>query len=361
MVTDYYKPNPDRLRDWISTPKANGYESLHTTVMSPTGKWVEVQIRSKRMDEIAEKGFAAHWKYKETGVESALDEWIRKIRELLENPDSNALDFIDDFKLNLFSDEIFVFTPTGELRTLPANSTTLDFAFDIHTQVGSKCIGAKVNNKLVPINYVLKNGDQIEILTSQKQKPHEDWLRFVVSSKAKARIKDELKEDKKKVAEDGKEIIFRKVRQMKEDPSQQILEQMRDYFKAPTHFDLYFRVGAGCITTADIKRFLENKPTSPIRSRPNIPIADARPVEQEINKIGLTLINVNIRDITDESGYIEAIGKRAAAEAINRAKVEVAQQERDGAMGEAMVMARIAIPSGHTLVHQRIAAAGDVS
>lgn len=287
IVTDYYTPNPDRLRDWISTPKANGYESLHTTVMAKNGQWVEVQIRSKRMDEIAEKGYAAHWKYKDTNTtaESNLEKWLARVRDLLEQNNHSALDFVDDFRGNLFSEEVFVFTPKGELKTLPYGATALDFAFEIHTQVGSKCIGAKVNNKLVPINYVLKNGDQIEILTSAKQKPHEDWLRFVVSSKAKSRIKDELKEDKKKSSEEGKEIIFRKLRQLKEEPTQPLLEQMRDYFKTTTHFELYFRVGAGFITTADIKRFVENKPTSPIKSRPNLQVADAKTIEQEITKI----------------------------------------------------------------------------
>jgi GTP pyrophosphokinase len=286
IVTDYYTPNPDRLRDWISTPKSNGYESLHTTVMAKNGQWVEVQIRTKRMDEIAEKGYAAHWKYKDTNstAESNLEKWLARVRDLLEQNNHSALDFVDDFRGNLFSEEVFVFTPKGELKTLPHGATALDFAFEIHTQVGSKCIGAKVNNKLVPINYVLKNGDQIEILTSQKQKPHEDWLRFVVTSKAKSRIKEELKEDKKKLAEDGKEIIFRKIRQAKEDPGQAVLEQMRDYFKSVTHFDLYFRVGAGFITTADIKRFLENKPVSPIRSKPNLQVQDAKVIEQEITR-----------------------------------------------------------------------------
>lgn len=262
IVTDYYTPNPNRLRDWISTPKANGYESLHTTVMAKNGQWVEVQIRSKRMDEIAEKGYAAHWKYKDSSAtaESNLEKWLARVRDLLEQNDHSALDFVDDFKGNLFSEEVFVFTPKGELKTLPYGSTALDFAFDIHTQVGSKCIGAKVNSKLVPINYVLKNGDQIEILTSQKQKPHEDWLRFVVSSKAKARIKDELKEDKKKVAEEGKEIVLRKLRQAKEEPTPVLMEQMREYFNMAANFDLYFRVGKGFITSADIKKFLENKP-----------------------------------------------------------------------------------------------------
>jgi GTP diphosphokinase / guanosine-3',5'-bis(diphosphate) 3'-diphosphatase len=287
IVTDYYTPNPDRLRDWISTPKANGYESLHTTAMAKNGQWVEVQIRTKRMDEIAEKGYAAHWKYKDSAstAESNLEKWLARVRDLLEQHNHSALDFVDDFRGNLFSEEVFVFTPRGELKTLPYGATALDFAFEIHTQVGSRCIGAKVNNKLVPINYILKNGDQIEILTSQKQRPHEDWLRFVVTSKAKSRIKEELKEDKKKSAEDGKEIILRKIRQLKEEPSQQLVEQMRDYFKAPTHFDLYYRVGAGFITTSDIKRFVENRPVSPIRAKPNLQVADAKTVEQEITRV----------------------------------------------------------------------------
>src|SRR6186713_2467272 len=278
IVTDYYTPNPNRLRDWISTPKSNGYESLHTTVMAKNGQWVEVQIRSTRMDEIAEKGYAAHWKYKDTNTtaESNLEKWLARVRDLLEQNDHSALDFVDDFKGNLFSEEVFVFTPKGELKTLPYGSTALDFAFDIHSQVGSKCIGAKVNNKLVPINYVLKNGDQIEILTSQKQKPHEDWLRFVVSSKAKSRIKDELKEDKRKSAEDGKEIFMRKMRQWKEEPNQQMMEQMRDHFKSKTHFDLFFKVGRGFVSTADIKKFVENRPISPIKTKPNLEVQDAK-------------------------------------------------------------------------------------
>jgi len=192
------------------------------------------------------------------------------VRDLLEQNNHSALDFVDDFRGNLFSDEVFVFTPKGELRTLPYSATALDFAFDIHTQIGSKCIGAKVNNKLVPINYVLKNGDQIEILTSQKQRPHEDWLRFVVTSKAKTRIKDQLKEDRRRSAEEGKEILLRKLRQLKEEPTQHLMEQMREYFKAPANFELYFRVGKGFITGADIKRFTENKPVPAARLKPSI-------------------------------------------------------------------------------------------
>ncbi|HEX5171214.1 MAG TPA: bifunctional (p)ppGpp synthetase/guanosine-3',5'-bis(diphosphate) 3'-pyrophosphohydrolase [Cyclobacteriaceae bacterium] len=287
IVTDYYTPNPDRLRDWISTPKSNGYESLHTTVMAKNGQWVEVQIRSKRMDEIAEKGYAAHWKYKGSAAshESNLEKWLAKVRDLLEQNNHSALDFVDDFRGNLFSEEVFVFTPKGELKTLPYGSTALDFAFEIHTQIGSRCIGAKVNNKLVPINYVLKNGDQVEILTSQKQRPHEDWLRFVVSSKAKTRIKDVLKEDKRRVADDGKEIIARKLRQLKAEPTQEVLEQMREYFDLPSHFELYYRVGNGSIAASEIKKFKEYKPTSTLKTRPNVRVEDARTFEQEISKI----------------------------------------------------------------------------
>jgi guanosine-3',5'-bis(diphosphate) 3'-pyrophosphohydrolase len=209
IVTDLYRPNPDRLRDWVSSPKGNGYESLHTTVMGPKGQWVEVQIRTQRMNEIAEKGFAAHWKYKESSSDNGLDQWIMKVREMLSNPEANALDFLDDFKMNLFSDEIFIFTPKGALLQLPLGATALDFAFEIHTDVGAKCIGAKVNHKLVPLSYKLQNGDQVEIITSGKQVPKEDWLNIVVTAKAKSKIKSSLKEEKRKIAEQGKETLER--------------------------------------------------------------------------------------------------------------------------------------------------------
>ncbi len=287
IVTDFYTPNPDRLRDWISTPKSNGYESLHTTVMAKNGQWVEVQIRTERMDDIAEKGYAAHWKYKESsGInESNLEKWLARVRDTLEHNDHTALDFVDDFRGNLFTEEVFAFTPKGELKTLPAGATALDFAYEIHSQIGSKCIGAKINNRLVPISHVLKNGDQVEILTSSKQKPNEDWLRFVVSSKAKGHIKDSLKEEKKQAAHEGKEIIMRKLKQLKVEPTQELLEQMREYFNAKTHFDLYYRVGRNIVGTADIKRFTEFKPSSPIRSKPNVPLTDAKVIEKEISKL----------------------------------------------------------------------------
>lgn len=287
IVTDYYTPNPDRLRDWISTPKSNGYESLHTTVMAKNGQWVEVQIRTKRMDEIAEKGYAAHWKYKDTNSshESNLEKWLVRVRELLEKQDLSALEFVDDFRGNLFTEEVFVFTPKGELKNMAVGATALDFAFEIHTDIGAKCIGAKVNQKLVPINHVLKNGDQIEILTSAKQKPTEDWLRFVISPKAKSKIKELLKEDKRKAAEEGKEVLLRKLKQLKIDYNSQVNEQMRAYFGVNSQFELHYRFGKGIITVNDLKRFKEYKPSSPIKGRPN-EVSDVKAIEQEIKAKG---------------------------------------------------------------------------
>jgi GTP pyrophosphokinase len=283
IVTDYYTPNPDRLRDWISTPKANGYESLHTTVMAKNGQWVEVQIRTQRMDEIAEKGYAAHWKYKDTNTpshESNLEKWLIRVRELLERQDLTALEFVDDFRGNLFNEEVFVFTPRGELKTLPNGATALDFAFEIHTDIGAKCIGAKVNQKLVPINHVLKNGDQIEILTSAKQKPTEDWLRFVVSPKAKSKIKEVLKEDKRIVADQGKETLLRKMNQLKLEPNGQVYEQMQAYFRVNSKFDLHYNVGKGIISLPELKEFRDYKPSSPLKARPAI--TDAHLIGQEL-------------------------------------------------------------------------------
>jgi GTP pyrophosphokinase len=254
IVTDFYQPSPERLRDWISTPRANGYESLHTTVMSLQGKWVEVQIRSKRMDEIAEKGLAAHYKYKESNSEeSKFDRWIAEIRDLLENPDVSALDFINEFKANLFADEIYVFTPKGELRVLPNGATILDFAYDIHTDIGNKCIGAKVNNRLVPLSYQLLNGDQLEIITSTKQKPHEEWLRFVVSARAKQKIKNSLNEERKTIALDGKEILTRKFKQYNVRFTPENISFLENFFGLPTSTELYFRIAKGKIDLSQIR------------------------------------------------------------------------------------------------------------
>lgn len=287
IVTDFYKPNPDRLRDWISTPKANGYESLHTTVMAKNGQWVEVQIRTRRMDEIAEKGYAAHWKYKDNinSQESGLEQWIAKVRDLLEQNDSSALEFVDDFRGNLFNEEVFVFTPKGELRTLPYSATALDFAFDIHSEVGAMCIGAKINQKLVPINYELKNGDQVEILTSNKQKPNEDWLRFAVTSKAKSKIKDALKEGQKIIASEGREIALRKLRQLKIEPSNETFDRMRAYFNVQTQHELFHKIGKGNIDSSDFKKFKEFKPAAHIKQKPNTKIDDAKSFEKEMVKV----------------------------------------------------------------------------
>lgn len=246
IVTDYYQPNPDRLRDWISTPKANGYESLQTTVMSPGGRWVEVQIRSKRMDEIAEMGLAAHYRYKdEQDHSSALDNWLNRIREMLEDTGTNAVDFVRDFKLDLFSDEIVVFTPNGEMRNLPAGSTALDFAFEIHTQIGRQCIGAKVNHKLVPLSQPLKSGDQIEIITSKKQQPKEDWLTYVVTAKAKHRIKQALREQKRKLAVVGREMVQRHLRMWGAKVDNSNVTALVEYFGGKDTTDLYYQVARG--------------------------------------------------------------------------------------------------------------------
>lgn len=254
IVTDFYQPSPDRLRDWISTPRANGYESLHTTVMSPQGKWVEVQIRSGRMDEIAEKGLAAHYKYKEAkGDESKFDRWIAEVRDLLENPDLNAMEFVNEFKLNLFMDEIYVFTPKGELRVLPTGSTILDFAYDIHTDIGDKCIGAKVNNRLVPLSYQLQNGDQLEIITSTKQKPNEEWLRFVVTARAKQKIKSSLNEERKSIAQDGREILERKFKQHNIRFASENVSFLEKFYGINSATELYFRIAKGKIDLSKLR------------------------------------------------------------------------------------------------------------
>jgi guanosine-3',5'-bis(diphosphate) 3'-pyrophosphohydrolase len=278
IITDFYHPSPERLRDWISTPKSNGYESLHTTVMGPEGKWVEVQIRTVRMDELAENGYAAHWKYKDAAAEkeSKLEAWLHRVREMLDNPDPNALEFIDDFKLNLFSDEIFVFTPKGDMKTLPLGSTALDFAFDIHTKVGEQCIGAKVNHKLVPLSYELKSGDQIEILTSNKQTPKDDWLKLVVTARAKSKIKNSLKEQRRKVAEGGRETLEKKFYKNKIEFTLQNINEFTAYLKLPSSQELFYRVALGNVDTKEIKAFIKHK-ENPTRGRKK---ADGPKIEQ---------------------------------------------------------------------------------
>ncbi len=253
VVTEEYLSNPDRLRDWITYPKSNGYESLHTTVLGPGKRWVEVQIRTHRMDDIAENGLAAHWRYKGGKGGEEIDKWLRNVREILENPQLNPVDFIDDFKVNIYEDEIFVFTPKGDLLKLRAGATLLDFAYEIHSKIGDKCVGGKVNNKLVTLKYVLKNGDQISVETSNNQKPKLDWLDFVVTSKAKTRIKASLNEDHKKEAENGKEILRRKFKNWKIDLNDTVIRDILKHYKLKLAVDLYFNISVGKIDTLEIK------------------------------------------------------------------------------------------------------------
>lgn len=260
VVTDHFQPNPARLRDWLSAPKSTGYEALHVTVIGPKGRWVEVQIRSERMNEIAEKGYAAHYKYKHgNSNDNYLDHWINKIKETLENPDVNAVEFVDEFKLNLYAKEIFVFTPKGDLRSLPKGATALDFAFEIHSDVGASCLGAKVNGKIVPLDYLLRSGDRIEILTGRNQKPKIDWLDFVQTAKAKARIKAALREEKKKIADEGKEVLQRKLRHLKVDLNEKVVSEMCNYFKLQTSLELFYRIGTGEIDNSGIKEFVAHR------------------------------------------------------------------------------------------------------
>ncbi|MFG6686157.1 RelA/SpoT family protein [Mariniflexile sp. HNIBRBA6329] len=260
IVTDHFRPNPIRLRDWISSPKSTGYEALHITVMGPKGRWVEVQIRSERMNEIAEKGYAAHYKYKQEGEkEDSLEDWINKLQEALENPETNAVDFVEQFKLNLYSKEIFVFTPAGELKSLPKGATSLDFAFNIHTEVGMKTRGAKVNGKLVPLNHVLQSGDQVDILTSETAKPNANWLDYATTARARSKIKSALKEDKKRLGEEGKEILRRKLKQLKINLNEASVNELVSFFKLKTSLDLFYRVGIGTIDNNMLKDYAASR------------------------------------------------------------------------------------------------------
>lgn len=272
IVTDMYTPSPERLRDWLSNPKSNGYEALHTTVMGPQGKWVEVQIRTKRMNEIAEKGLAAHWKYKEgTGDEDRFDKWFHNIREALNTQDSSSIDFLQDFKSSFLAEEIYVYTPKGDVKMLPVGATALDFAFSVHSDVGSRCIGAKVNHKLVPIAHKLRSGDQIEIITSSKQKPSEDWLNFVVTAKARNKIKDALREEKRKVADEGKYVLQRKLEQMGASYDVQNVETLTLFFKLPSHLELFYKIATKALDLKELKELHLNgdkfelpKPAKPV-------------------------------------------------------------------------------------------------
>ncbi len=256
MITDEYTPSPERLRDWLSNPKSNGYEALHTTVMGPQGKWVEVQIRSKRMNEIAEKGLAAHWKYKEGATdESRFDKWFTQIREVITNQEVDSVDFLHDFKSSFLAEEIYIYTPKGDVKMLPVGATALDFAFGVHSEVGIKCIGAKVNHKLVPISHKLRSGDQVEIITSNKQKPSEDWLNLVVTAKARSKIKDSLKEDKKQISEEGKYTIQRKLEALGVAINPHNIDELVSYYKLTSPLDLYYQVSIKNIDLKELKEF----------------------------------------------------------------------------------------------------------
>lgn len=305
VVTDLYQPNPKRLRDWISTPKANGYESLHTTVMGAGGRWVEVQIRTRRMDEIAEKGLAAHWKYKETGSDNAFDDWLRRIREVLENPEPNALEFIDNFKLQLYAKDVFAFTPKGDLIKLPGGATALDFAFEIHTDIGMKCIGAKVNHKIVPLSYELQNGDQVEILTSSIQKPKADWLNFVTTAKAKSKIKQAIKDYRREMAEQGKDIFERKMKQWKTPITEELMAKVVKQFNVQSATDLHYLIATERLDLAQLKAFILNPNKGENRTAPRIDeknfgslvrsnssaADDLLIIDDKISKIDYTLAN----------------------------------------------------------------------
>ncbi len=256
IVADKYQPNPSRMRDWLSVPKSNGYESLHSTVLGPEGKWVEVQIRTKRMDEIAERGLAAHWKYKGVKGEHGMESWLTNIREILENPEVNAVDFIDDFKLNLYDEEVFIFTPKGDLKRLPKGATVLDFAFDIHSEVGKKCVGARVNQKNVQIKYVLRNGDQVEIITGANQEPKQDWLNIVATSRAKTKLKQALREIQYKESEIGREILVRRLKNWKLELNDQLTGLLVKHFKYKSVHDFFRDIALEKLDVVAIKEYL---------------------------------------------------------------------------------------------------------
>lgn len=292
IITDEYTPSPERLRDWLSNPKSNGYEALHTTVMGPQGKWVEVQIRSFRMNEIAEKGLAAHYKYKEgSNDEDRFDKWFGQIREVLSTQDTDGIDFLQDFKVSFLAEEIYVYTPKGDVKMLPVGSTALDFAFSIHSAIGTKCIGAKINHKLVPISHTLRSGDQVEIITSNKQKPNEDWLNFVVTAKAKSKIKDALKETKRTIAEEGKYILQRKLEGMGAAFSQSNIETLASFYRYNSPLDLFYQIAIKANDLKELKEFnvLGDRLEAPRAPKPlEVPVVD--PTHHHYNKKDSELI-----------------------------------------------------------------------
>ncbi len=289
IVTDHFRPNPLRLRDWITSPKTTGYEALHITVMGPKGRWVEVQVRSERMNEIAEKGYAAHYKYKQDGEkEDSLENWINKLQEALESTESNAVDFVEQFKLNLYSQEIYVFTPKGDLKSLPKGATSLDFAFNIHTEVGMKTRGAKVNGKLVPLSHELQTGDQVEILTSESAKPNPNWLEYATTARARGKIKSALKEDRKIIGEEGKEILRRKLKQLKINLDEKTVNELVNYFKLKTSLDLFYRVGIGFIDNAMLKNFASSRSNALMSFIKNKISRKAPPSKEQLEKNEVT-------------------------------------------------------------------------
>ena len=300
IVTDFYQPNPDRLRDWVSTPKANGYESLHTTVMSRAGQWVEVQIRSRRMDDIAEKGYAAHWKYKDTGSiqpESSLEGWVNKVREMLESNNSSALEFMDEFRQNLFVKEVYAFTPKGKLVILPDKATALDFAFDIHSQIGLHCLGAKVNQKLEPLSYQLRNGDQVEILTSHKQRPTSEWLNYVITTKARSKIKEFLRDDKRAKAEDGHSLLEKRLELISVPFTQENFNRLLAYFNVPTAQEFYYRLAVGQVDGRTIRESLFNE-------KPLPSVLEPKTFDHEVQKIrGVRPDMLVVGEHTDKFNY----------------------------------------------------------
>ena len=304
VITDNYQPNPDRLRDWVSTPKANGYEALHTTVMGPGGLWVEVQVRSNRMDEIAEKGYAAHWKYKSSrNSEGELDKWIGKIKDHLKDPNSDALEFLDEFKLNLFTSEIYVFAPDGNLRRLPKKATALDFAFDIHSEVGEKAIGAKVNFKLVPLSYILHSGDQVEILNSEKQTPKREWLEFVTTAKARSCIKNAFKDERKIAIADGIEKLDKELKNIGFKQNANTMRKIFESYEVSSKNELYCKIGRGILDLKDLKKVVNKKRKNKFIRYWGLQFSKVKPTKAvEINKKKDFVISEN----TEQSNYIVA-------------------------------------------------------
>jgi guanosine-3',5'-bis(diphosphate) 3'-pyrophosphohydrolase len=303
IVTDFYQPNPDRLRDWVSTSKANGYESLHTTVMSRSGQWVEVQIRSRRMDDIAEKGYAAHWKYKDTGTiqpESSLEEWVNRVREMLESNNSSALEFMEEFRQNLFVKEVYAFTPKGKLLILPDKSTALDFAFEIHSEIGLRCLGAKVNQKLEPLSYQIKNGDQIEILTSQKQRPTQEWLNYVITPRARGKIRDFLRDDRKAKAEDGRYLVDKRLELIGVPNTTENLTRLLAHFNVANPQDMYYRLALGQLDGREIVKSLFD-PATPMPRLPSV--LEPKTFDHEVQKI--RGVNANMLVIGEHTGKLD--------------------------------------------------------